>query len=70
MSEIFSNETKTNHALPITCFMVKHIVAYFCHHPLESYVELLDLYSALSVIYDDLSYHYVDVTEKESRLVA
>ena len=66
MSEIFSNETKTNHALPITCFMVKHIVAYFCHHLLESYVDLSDLYSVLSVIYDDLSDHYVDLTEKKS----
>ena len=65
MSEIFSNETKTNYALPIACFMVQHIVAYFCHHLLESYVDLSDLYSVLSVIYDDLSDHYVDLTEEK-----
>ena len=37
------------------------MVAYFCHHLSDNYVDLSDLYVDLSVIYVDLSDHYVDL---------
>ena len=43
------------------CF---YMVAYFCHHLSDNYVELSDLYVDLSVIYVDLSDRYVDLSEK------
>ena len=42
----------------------KTMVAYFCHHLSDNYVDLSDLYVVLSVIYVDLSDHYVDLSEK------
>ena len=40
------------------------MVAYFCYHLSDNYVDLPDLYVDLSVIYVDLSDHYVDLSEK------
>ena len=40
------------------------MVAYFCHHLSDNYVDLSALYVDLSVIYVDLSDHYVDLSEK------
>ena len=41
------------------------MVAYFCHHLLDNYVDLSYLYVDVSVIYYvDLSDHYVDLSEK------
>ena len=40
------------------------MVAYFCHHLSDNYVDLSDLYVDSSVIYVDLSDHYVDLSEK------
>ena len=42
------------------------MVAYFCHHLSDNYVDFSDLYVDLSVIYVDLSDHYVDLSEKIS----
>ena len=42
----------------------KGMVAYFCHHLSDNYVDLSDLYVDMSVIYVDLSDHYVDLSEK------
>ena len=39
------------------------MVAYFCHHLSDNYVDLSDLYIDLSVIYVDLSDHYVDLSK-------
>ena len=39
------------------------MVAYFCHHLSDNYVDLSDLYVDLSAIYVDLSDHYVDMAE-------
>ena len=41
-----------------------HMVAYFCHHLSDNYVDLSDLFIVLSDIYVDLSNHYVDLSEK------
>ena len=38
------------------------MVAYFCHHLSDNYVDLSDLYVDLSVIYVDLSDLYVDLS--------
>ena len=43
---------------------IKNIVAYFCHHLSENYLDLSDLYVDLSVIYVNFSDHYVDFSEK------
>ena len=50
---------------------VRNMVAYFCHHLSDNYVDLSDLYVVLSdlyvdlsVIYVDLSDHYVDLSGK------
>ena len=40
------------------------MVAYFCLHLSDNYVDLSDNYVDLSVIYVDLSDHYVDLSEK------
>ena len=40
--------------------LLKPMVAYFCHHLSDNYVDLSDLY----VIYVDLLEHYVDSSEK------
>ena len=40
------------------------MVAYFCHHLSDKYVNLSDLYVDWSVIYVDLSDHYVDLSKK------
>ena len=40
------------------------MVAYFCHHLSDNYVDFLDLYVDLSVNYVDLSDHYVELSEK------
>ena len=40
------------------------MVAYFCHHLSDNYVDLSGLYVDLSVIYVDLSDNYVDLSEK------
>ena len=47
------------------------MVAYFCHHLSDNYVDLSDLYVNLSDLYVDLSDLYVDLSlihllEKES----
>ena len=39
------------------------MVAYFCHHLSDNYIDLSDLYVDLSVIYVDLSDHYVDLLD-------
>ena len=36
-------------------FLLLHMVAYFCHHLSDSYVDLSDLYVDLSDLYVDLS---------------
>ena len=41
------------------------MVAYFCYHLSDNYVDLSDLYVDFSVIYDDLSDNYVDLSEKK-----
>ena len=45
-------------------FLKKSMVAYFCHHLSDNFVDFSDLYVDLSVIYVDLSYHYVDLPEE------
>ena len=47
-----------------TSLKCRCMVAYFCHHLSDNYVDLSDLYVDLSVIYVDLSDHYVDLSEK------
>ena len=42
------------------------MVAYFCHHLSENYVDFSDLNVDLSAINDVLSAHYVDLSEKIS----
>ena len=39
------------------------MVAYFCHHLSDNYVDLSDNYVDLSDLYVDLSDHYVDLSE-------
>ena len=39
------------------------MVAYFCHHLSDNYVDLSDNYVDLSDLYVDLSDHYVDLLE-------
>ena len=39
------------------------MVAYFCHHLSDNYVDLSDNYVDLSDLYIDLSDHYVDLSE-------
>ena len=43
---------------------IKDMVAYWCYHLSDNYLDLSDLYVDLSVIYVDLSDHYVDLSEK------
>ena len=38
------------------------MVAYFCHHLSDNYVDLSDLYAVLSDLYVDLSDLYVDLS--------
>ena len=38
------------------------MVAYFCHHLSDNYVDLSDLFVVLSDPYVDLSDHYVDLS--------
>ena len=38
------------------------MVAYFCHHLSDNYVDLSDLYVVLLDLYDDLSDLYVDLS--------
>ena len=38
------------------------MVAYFCHHLSDNYVDLSDLYVVLSDLYVDLSDLYVDLS--------
>ena len=40
-----------------------NMVAYFCHHLSDNYVDLSDNNVDLSDLYDDLSDHYVDLSE-------
>ena len=40
------------------------MVAYFCHHLSDNYVDLSDIYVDLSDLYIDLSDNYVDLSEK------
>ena len=44
------------------------MVAYFCHHLSDNYVDLSDLYDDFLVIYMyvDLSGFYIDLSEKKS----
>ena len=44
--------------------LLRCMVAYFCHHLSDNYVDLSDLYVDLSVIYVVMSDHYVDLSEK------
>ena len=39
------------------------MVAYFCHHLSDNYVDLSDIYVDLSDIYVELSDHYVDLSD-------
>ena len=39
------------------------MVAYFCHHMSDNYVDLSDNYIDLSDLYVDLSDHYVDLSD-------
>ena len=56
----FIGETSvTIQYLNITLLMV----AYFCHHLSDNYVDLSDNYVDLSDLYVDLSDHYVDLSE-------
>ena len=41
----------------------KTMVAYFCHHLSDNYVDLSDNYVDLSDLYVDLSDHYADLSE-------
>ena len=43
-------------------FYVLFMVAYFCHHLSDNYVDLSDLYVVLSDLYVDLSDPYVDLS--------
>ena len=43
----------------------KCMVAYFCHHLSENYVDLSDLYVYLSDHYVDLLEKYVDLSEND-----
>ena len=68
MSSIFINQREYRNYLRkynsdkfLYCF---YMVAYFCHHLSDTYVELSDLYVDFSVIYVDLSDRYVDLSEK------
>ena len=38
------------------------MVAYFCHHLSDNYVDLADLYVVLSDLYVDLLRYYVDLS--------
>ena len=59
MLEFMMNEMESCYSNTEQC-----MVAYFCHHLSDNYVDLSDLYVNLSVIYVDLSDHYVDLSEK------
>ena len=50
--------------LAIVLCPLEVMVAYFCHHLSDNYVDLSDLYVDLSVIYVDLLDHNVDLSEK------
>ena len=48
---------------PVSCNRhAKYMVAYFCHHLSDNYVDLSDLYVDLSDLYVDLSDLYVDLS--------
>ena len=42
------------------------MVAYFCNHLSDNYIDLSDLYVDLSIILVDMSDHHVDLSEKKS----
>ena len=46
----------------IQIFLLVSMVAYFCHHLSDNYVDLSDLYVDLSVIYVELSDLNVDLS--------
>ena len=45
------------------CMRLSDMVAYFCHHLSDNYVDLSANYVDLSDLYVDLSDHYVDLSE-------
>ena len=57
-SRLGKNKKRVLHVKPYT------LVAYFCNHLSDDYVELSDRYVYLSGIYVDRSAHYVDWSEK------
>ena len=59
------NEVTATQTLVTDCMNTSSsMVAYFCHHLSDNYVDLSDLYVDLSDIYVDLSDNYVDLSEK------
>ena len=57
------SELKSNQYFIHSKHQITGMVAYFCHHLSDSYVDLSDVYVVLSDLYVDLSDHYVDLSE-------
>ena len=51
-------------------FISTYMVAYFCHHLSDNYVDLSDLYVDLSDLYVDLSLIHFLESESEKRVLA
>ena len=60
--QILAHMTRNHIRVALTRVTV--MVAYFCHHLSDNYVDLSDLYVDLSVIYADLSVIYVDLSDQ------